>query len=260
MSHSCVWFCSVAWAWFTIQYTRKGKTVDLGIAAHAVSPFPGISSCNYKDSTPYCRCYMYSHHFQWLLLLLIQCLQLGKNLQPAEVLLGYTLGIWFLCLHGDWGSNIQQMARQNAICQLVLFGVVVQIPTLLTGHMSYVDIGWPSGLCVLAYTTFTYSEGGSDLRTFLVCGALLLHGLRMAVGALVVFFPYRWKKVRMQWVSSSNGWMFGCCRQMYALFLIIIYVNWSCMYYLYLVTYISRGVYMNPYLCTSPRMPVLSFL
>ena len=60
-----------------------------------------------------------------------------------------------------------------------MFLVVVQIPTLVTGHMSYVDIGWPAGLCVMAYHILMYAEGGNDWRRWLVGGALMLHGGRM---------------------------------------------------------------------------------
>ena len=97
-------------------------------------------------------------------------------------MLVYTLGVWFACVDGDWGINLRNIAVWNAVSQLILFTVVVQLPTLLTGHMSYVDIGWPCGLCVLACTVFIHSEGGNVTRTTLVTGALFFHGLRMALG------------------------------------------------------------------------------
>jgi len=36
--------------------------------------------------------------------------------------------------------------------------------------------------------------GGYWLRKWVVGGCLLLHGLRMAIGSLVMFYPYRWKE------------------------------------------------------------------
>ena len=39
--------------------------------------------------------------------------------------------------------------------QIAIFTVMVQLPTLLTGKMSYVDIGWPVGVVAVALTALT---------------------------------------------------------------------------------------------------------
>jgi len=63
----------------------------------------------------------------------------------------------------------------------------------VTGKMSYVDIGWPSGLALLAFNGLAFGDG-YWLRRWIVCGFLLAHGLRMALGALFMFFPYTFKQ------------------------------------------------------------------
>jgi len=44
-------------------------------------------------------------------------------------------------------------ARTNAMCQLALFMATSNLPALLTGRMSYVDISWPWGLVVIGLVT-----------------------------------------------------------------------------------------------------------
>lgn len=117
----------------------------------------------------------------------------GANLHPVEASLACIAPLWFLALSGDWGNEIYSMAKWNATCQLGMFIIIVQIPTLITGHMSYVDIGWPLGLCVLAGNAWIFSKGGNQIRSLLICGALLIHGGRMFLGSLFMTFPYIWK-------------------------------------------------------------------
>ena len=137
--------------------------------------------------------------------LLYRLVEPGANLYPLEVIPLYGLAAWFACLQGEWGAALGEVAWQNALCQICLFVVVVQLPTLLTGHMSYVDIGWPCGLCVLAYNALSASSGDAT-RARLVGGVLLLHGGRMAVGALVMFFPYVWKKDLSRYQFAKARW------------------------------------------------------
>ena len=96
---------------------------------------------------------------------------------------------------------------------MALFVVIVQIPTFITGHMSYVDVGWPLGLVTLA--VIALCKGKQTVRMYLCSICLLLHGLRMAVGALVLFFPYKWKedlaryqyaKKRFTDATGKPGW------------------------------------------------------
>ena len=55
--------------------------------------------------------------------------------------------------------------------------------------MSYVDIGWPSGLCILAMHAFWFGSGWW-VRRWAVSALMFLHGFRMFAGALHMFYPY----------------------------------------------------------------------
>jgi len=135
----------------------------------------------------------------------------GANLHPLEIIPVYAFAFWFAMLGGggDWGKTIVKLATTNAVLQLALFVVVVQIPSYITGHMSYVDIAWPTGLALLAaqalhhaksaghhenYNTDGVNDGYKYLshRSFLIGIALLVHGARMAIGGFVLFFPFDW--------------------------------------------------------------------
>ena len=137
----------------------------------------------------------------------------GAKLHPIEIIPVYACAFWYTTLKGsgDWGTALVDLATTNAILQLILFVVVVQIPAYVTGRMSNVDIAWPTGLVLLAAqalyyaeTTTTTNNNGSDdggngngyerfhHRAYLIGIALLLHGGRMAVGAAVMFFPFDW--------------------------------------------------------------------
>lgn len=113
--------------------------------------------------------------------------QVGARVTPLETLIVYILPYFFLA------SLFREWFLWNALCQLVLFIPVVQIPAFLTGHMAYVDIGWPVGLLVLAANAIRYGQGYWLRRSF-VGGCMLIHGGRMFFGSLVMFFPYRWKQ------------------------------------------------------------------
>ena len=85
-------------------------------------------------------------------------------------------------------STFANLALINSLGQLLLFILVVCIPIWRTGRMSYVDIGWPWGLVCIGLLVLFLGEG-YWLRTWLVGGMYLFSGLRMGVGALVL-----WKK------------------------------------------------------------------
>jgi len=61
---------------------------------------------------------------------------------------------------------------------------------LLTGHMFYVDIGWPTGLVLISFNAIYYGTGWWWRRA-LLGGVMFLHGSRMALGAIAMFYPYR---------------------------------------------------------------------
>jgi len=149
----------------------------------------------------------------------------GARLHPLEAIPFYGCAVWFAVVEsevGDWGHEIAKLAITNAFLQAGLFLVVVQIPCWCTGIMSNVDLAWPSGLVSLAGLVLWHhfenydGERSTDAwgyRSFLVGMALLLHGGRMAVGAMVLFFPYDWpngdlpryKYARARWIAETGA-------------------------------------------------------
>eukprot|EP00927_Polykrikos_kofoidii_P054835 TRINITY_DN49191_c0_g1_i1.p1 TRINITY_DN49191_c0_g1~~TRINITY_DN49191_c0_g1_i1.p1 ORF type:complete len:400 (+),score=48.88 TRINITY_DN49191_c0_g1_i1:89-1201(+) len=115
-------------------------------------------------------------------------IKVGSKLSPLECMMVYLLPIGFML-----SSRFQSWFFWNAICQLALFLPVVVLPAFITGKMAYVDIGWPGGLVLLAINGLLYGEG-YWVRRWVVCGFLFAHGLRMFLGALVMFYPYRFKE------------------------------------------------------------------
>ena len=71
----------------------------------------------------------------------------------------------------------------NGLVQLALFALVVCVPIWRTGRMSYVDIGWPWGLVLMALLAFGLSDG-FWLRSLVISLLLVGVGLRMGLGAL----------------------------------------------------------------------------
>lgn len=84
---------------------------------------------------------------------------------------------------------------RNALVQAAVFAALVNTPVFLSGGiMTYVDIGWPLGLTLIAVQAWTMSSSAgsglvvaSEWRRCLACGCMLLHGGRMFVGAVVMF-------------------------------------------------------------------------
>jgi hypothetical protein len=112
-------------------------------------------------------------------------LKLGARLSPIEVVLCQLLPLAFLWSHAhDWFLF-------NGACQLAIFLPLVVLPALVTGHLAYVDIGWPLGLVALAANSYFRADGYWPRRS-VTSACLALHGGRMFLGALVLFFPYRW--------------------------------------------------------------------
>ena len=100
----------------------------------------------------------------------------------------------------------------NSVLQALLFTLVVCIPIWRTGRISYVDIGWPWGLVVLAATSFIFSDG-HWLRSLIVTFAVAIVGLRMGLGALNMWrrgflnkeFPrYQYQRVRWHRDEKDN--------------------------------------------------------
>ena len=68
-------------------------------------------------------------------------------------------------------SSFAFIGLVNGLAQLLLFALMVCLPIWRTGRMSYVDIGWPWGLVLLALLALVFSES-SQLR-LMVFSALL---------------------------------------------------------------------------------------
>lgn len=110
-------------------------------------------------------------------------------------------------------SCLQHVLQWNAIAQLVLFVVVVQIPGYVSGgKMTYVDLGWPIGLVLISLNCWFLSSaahnaypeleevigpvlvheastgGDAWVRKAVMCGAMLFHGGRLALVSVPSFF------------------------------------------------------------------------
>ena len=143
--------------------------------------------------------------------------RVGERLSWFDALFAYA-ALPMMLLYPFEGVNegMRAFCAANAAAQLALFLAVVQLPGLFTGKMSYVDIGWPSGLVVIS--VLAYSMGtGNQVRKAAACGALFFHGARMAVGALAMFFPYtfpngdlpRYKFAKIRWLQTPGGSALG---------------------------------------------------
>ena len=80
----------------------------------------------------------------------------------------------------------RELLLYNGLFQLVLFLIVACIPAYLTKRMSYVDIAWPWGLVLIGALVLLLGDGYKP-RIFLISGMYLFSGLRMGIGALILF-------------------------------------------------------------------------
>ncbi|MEM7435282.1 MAG: DUF1295 domain-containing protein [Myxococcota bacterium] len=124
---------------------------------------------------------------------------------------------WGLLLVSETFSRIGLI---NGVAQLILFALVVNLPTWRTGRMSYVDIGWPLGVALIGLVTWIFSgaalgasSGGYTPRVVAVSGVYLFIGLRMGLGALhmwrlgklkVEFPRYEYQKLRWERAKKTN--------------------------------------------------------
>ena len=109
-------------------------------------------------------------------------------------------------------QSLQTQSLVNGGLQMVLFLLVVCLPTWRTGRMSYVDIGWPWGLVVIGAVTFFLSEG-SAVRLAMISGVYGLIGGRMGIFALKYWrhgafdreLPrYRYQEIRWKRAGLTN--------------------------------------------------------
>lgn len=114
---------------------------------------------------------------------------------------------WALLLLSE---HLFDLALLNGLLQLLLFALVVCLPTWRTGRMSYVDIGWPWGLTLIGLLTWMYSDGDA-VRVALVSLAYIFAGTRMGFGALKMWrmgmlkreFP-RYEYQKRRWLKAGK--------------------------------------------------------
>lgn len=92
--------------------------------------------------------------------------------------------LWLALLNSD-NEFISNFAMYNGMLQGVLFLLVVSIPLLRTGRMSFVDIAWPFGVALIGAQLIYHTEG-ETLRVAIAGGIYLAIGLRMGIGAIVM--------------------------------------------------------------------------
>ena len=116
---------------------------------------------------------------------------------------------WGLLLFSE---NLTSISFTNGALQLLLFALVVCLPTWRTGRMSYVDIGWPWGVTLIGIITWLYGEGDST-RIATISILYILIGSRMGMGALKMWrlgmlkteFPrYEYQKKRWKKAGKNN--------------------------------------------------------
>jgi steroid 5-alpha reductase family enzyme len=116
---------------------------------------------------------------------------------------------WVLILSTETFAHLGLI---NGVGQLLLFAAVVCLPIWLTGRMSYVDIGWPWGLVLLASVSYLSSDG-YWLRSLTVTLLVMVVGLRMGLGALNLWrlgllkkeFPrYQYQRLRWETQGKTN--------------------------------------------------------
>ena len=108
-------------------------------------------------------------------------------------------------------ESLADLSLINGVLQLLLFALVVCLPTWITGRMSYVDIGWPWGLAVIGLVVFLFAEGDTT-RAAVVSLAYVFAGARMGMEALRMWrdgelkteLP-RYEYQRRRWEKSSKN-------------------------------------------------------
>ena len=113
--------------------------------------------------------------------LLKPLVDLGKNNIAPYFL---NLAPWFGLLTILNNKNTKDFALTNAWVQTLIFILTAQLPSYVTGIMSWVDLAWPTGLVALGVQTFFNAGANTNpWRTGLGALLYLFQGGRMALGA-----------------------------------------------------------------------------
>ncbi len=109
-------------------------------------------------------------------------------------------------------NTFRSFSLWNGLIQILLFLFIVCIPAYFTKRMSYVDIAWPWGLVLISLLVLIYGKG-YWLRTYCVAGMYFFSGLRMGIGALILFKKghlnselsrYKFQRKRWQKLEYKN--------------------------------------------------------
>ena len=93
----------------------------------------------------------------------------------------------------------------NGVAQLILFAIVVCLPTWRTGRMSFVDIGWPWGLTLIGVLTWIYGEG-DHIRVAIISIAYIFAGSRMGIGAIKLLISGHLDKELPRYEFQKKRW------------------------------------------------------
>ena len=107
-----------------------------------------------------------------------------KFFQRGAVYFPFIVCITLLTFYPPW----QEFLWWNIGVQLLIFICLACVPAFITQRMSYVDIAWPWGLVAIGALILFLGEGYWS-RKILIAGIYLFSGLRMGIGALIL-----WKK------------------------------------------------------------------
>ena len=102
--------------------------------------------------------------------------------------------------------DLQNFCQRNAAIQTIIFIVTAQIPSYLTGIMSWVDLAWPTGLTAIGLQTLFLAN--SDTNPRLILGALmyLFQGGRMMLGATNMVLRGHMKREMPRYQYQALRW------------------------------------------------------
>lgn len=107
-----------------------------------------------------------------------------KIIQRVAIYLPFIACIALLTFYLPW----REFLWWNIGIQLLIFICFACVPAFITQRMSYVDIAWPWGLVAIGVLILFLGDGYWP-RKILIAGIYLFSGLRMGIGALIL-----WKK------------------------------------------------------------------
>ena len=122
--------------------------------------------------------------------------------------LPFLLCIRFLFYYEEWVDFLVI----NTTVQFCIFLLFACLPAYFTHRMSYVDIAWPWGLVAIGMTVLALGEG-YWLRIYIIAALYIVSGLRMGIGAVVLYrrghldtelSRYKFQRKRWEKMGYSN--------------------------------------------------------